>query len=111
MIADGRVVSRVLIHALRGAEVVEVLLPLRISMLDPIFIIVDGGDRYDVRIVTCRADGCVGVVRSPNLVIEAFRRGLDMQLHFTGFDDGVGYYFPYNLRGFTSAYNEYRSID
>lgn len=111
VIADGRIVSRVLIHVLQGSEIIEVLLPLGISMLDPIAIQVDGGDRYDVRIATCRADGCIGIVRNSNRVIEEFRRGFDMQLHFTGFDDGGDYFFPYNLRGFTAAYNEYRSID
>jgi invasion protein IalB len=111
VIADGRVVSRVIIHVLQGSEIVEVLLPLGISMLDPISIQIDGGDRYEVRIATCRADGCIGIVRSPNLVIQEFRRGFDMQLHFTGFDDGGGYFYPYDLRGFSAAYNEYRSID
>lgn len=108
IIADDRLVSRVLIHVLQGTEIIEVLLPLGISMLAPISVQVDGGTRYDVRIATCRADGCLGVVTTPAPVIEAFRRGLDMQLWFTGFEDGETYFFPYDLRGFSAAYRQYQ---
>ena len=108
IIADDRLVSRVLIHVLQDTEIVEVLLPLGISMLAPISMQVDGGTRYDIRIATCRADGCLGVATTPAPVIDAFRRGFDMQLWFTGFEDGETYFFPYDLRGFTAAYRQYQ---
>jgi invasion protein IalB len=109
ILAQDQVVSRVLIYVLQGTEIIEVLLPLGISMLAPITVQVDGGPSYDVRIATCRASGCLGVVHNPDAAIATFRAGFDMQLGFTGFDDGGTYFFPYDLRGFTAAYRQYQN--
>lgn len=109
ILAQGEVASRVLIYELQGTEIIEVLLPLGISMLAPITVQIDGAARFDVQIATCRANGCLGVVRNPAAAIAAFRAGFDMELGFSGFDDGQSYVFAYDLRVFTAAYQQYQN--
>lgn len=107
VMSQGRIVSRVLVYQLSGTEIVEVSLPLGVSMLAPIYIQVDDEVRLNVRMATCRADGCLGVVTDTPAAIEAFRRGFDMQLWFTGFEDANEYFYPFDLRGFSAAYRAY----
>ena len=107
VMSQGRIVSRVLVYQLSGTEIVEVFLPLGVSMLAPIYIQVDDEVRLNVRMATCRADGCLGVVTDTPAAIDAFRRGFDMQLWFTGFDDAGEYFYPFDLRGFSAAYRAY----
>lgn len=109
VITDGMPVARVLVLQMQGQEVVEVLFPLGVSLLTPVFLHVDEQDQFEVRTASCDESGCYGIVANPAAAIAAFKAGAEMKLRFTGFADGQTYFFPFTLSGFTAAYNRYRN--
>lgn len=109
IVSDGTMEARVLVLQLQENEVIEVLFPLGVSLLSPLFLEVDGRQRFDIRTASCDGTGCYGIVTDAVGAVAAFKKGAEMKLHFTGFKDGAMYHFSFTLSGFTAAYDRYRS--
>lgn len=109
VMAEDRLMARVLITELRGTEIVEVLFPLGVSLLTPVFLHIDDDQQFEVRVAACKENGCYGVIPDGASAVAAFKAGSEMKLRFTGFDDGKTYFFPFTLAGFTAAYGRYRN--